>query len=189
MYTVGPCGGQALPPPPLYPPFVSKSLIRDTKGAGGRGEGLLLVISCLLRSDREFSHGSDLSNMPALPVIFDGSPFFGENTPVVAPESEMSRPTTTELGGWGRDGGGYQGEEMKQAGGGGGRRENACVVFWSTSSLKKNYKAVTLESHPHLFWVIAIINTLVIRSSLKDGQSMKKECILARHTAYIFNSA
>jgi hypothetical protein len=67
------------------------------------------------------------------------------------------------------------------AGGGGGRRENACVVFWSTSSLRKNHKAVTLESYPHLFWVIAIINTLVIRSSLKDWESMKKECILARH--------
>jgi hypothetical protein len=32
----------------------------------------------------------------------------------------MSRPTTTELGGWGRDGGGYQGEEVKRAEGGGG---------------------------------------------------------------------
>jgi hypothetical protein len=53
--------------------------------------------------------------MPASPVAFDGSPFFGENTPVGAPESEMSCPTTTELGG----GGGYLGEEVKQAGGGG----------------------------------------------------------------------
>jgi hypothetical protein len=34
---------------------------------------------------------------------------------------------------------------------------------------------------PTSFWVVAIINTPVIRSSLKDWQSMKKECILARH--------
>jgi hypothetical protein len=61
--------------------------------------------------------------MPASPVAFDGSPFFRENTPVGAPESEMSCPTTTELGGEG-----YLGEEVKQVGGG-GRRENACVVF------------------------------------------------------------
>jgi hypothetical protein len=39
--------------------------------------------------------------MPATPVTFDGSPFFGENTPVGAPEPEMSRITTTELGGGG----------------------------------------------------------------------------------------
>ena len=51
---------------------------------------------------------------------------------------------------------------------------NACVVFWSTYSLRKTYKAVTLESHSHLFWAIAIINTLMIRSSLKDWQSMKR---------------
>jgi hypothetical protein len=58
--------------------------------------------------------------MPASSVAFDGSPFFGENTPVGAPESEMSPTTTTELGGggWGKDGGGYQGEEVKQAKGG-----------------------------------------------------------------------
>jgi hypothetical protein len=31
------------------------------------------------------------------------------------------------------------------------------------------------------FWIAAIINTLVIRSSLKDWQSMKKEGIHARH--------
>jgi hypothetical protein len=103
--------------------------------------------------------------MPAPPVAFDGSPFFGENTPVGAPESEMSRSTTTELGG----GGGYQGEEVKPAKRGGCvRRENACVILLSTSSLRKNPKAVTLESYPHLFWVLAIINTPVIRSSLKD---------------------
>ena len=32
-----------------------------------------------------------------------------------------------------------------------------------------------------LFWITAFFNTLVIRSSLKDWQSMKKECIHARH--------
>jgi hypothetical protein len=64
--------------------------------------------------------------MPASPVTFDGPPFFGKNTPVGAPEPEMSRFTTTEL--WG--GGGYQGEEVKPAGGGrGAGRENACVIF------------------------------------------------------------
>ncbi len=88
--------------------------------------------------------------MPASPVTFDRSPFFGENTPVGAPEPEMSRSTTTELGGGG------QGGKMH------------VLYFETTSSLRKNHKAVTLESYPHLFWVIAIINTPLIRSSLKD---------------------
>jgi hypothetical protein len=83
----------------------------------------------------------------------------------------MSHPTTTELGGWGERGGGNQGEEVRQGGGwgggGGGRRETHVLYFEHLLS-EKNYKAVTLESHPHLFWVIAIINTLVIPSSLKD---------------------
>jgi hypothetical protein len=39
--------------------------------------------------------------MSATPVTFDGSPFFGENTPVGAPEPEISRFTTTELWGGG----------------------------------------------------------------------------------------
>ncbi len=65
--------------------------------------------------------------MPVAPVISDGSPFYGENTPVGAPEPKMSPPRKQRSFG----GGGYQGEE-KKLGGGGGRgagQENACVVF------------------------------------------------------------
>jgi hypothetical protein len=59
---------------------------------------------------------------------------------------------------------------------GGGAREGvgsicACAsrLFEFTSSLRKNYEAVTLESfHIQLFWAVAIIIMLVIRSSLKD---------------------
>jgi hypothetical protein len=69
--------------------------------------------------------------MPVVPVISDGSPFYGENTPVGAPEPKMSPPRQQRsFGGGGR--GGYQGEEKKPGvggGGGGAGRENACVVF------------------------------------------------------------
>ncbi len=41
--------------------------------------------------------------MPVPPVTYYGSPFFGENAPVGAPESAMSCPTTTELEGGRRE--------------------------------------------------------------------------------------
>ncbi len=51
-------------------------------------------------------------------------------------------------------------------------------------SEKKIHRAVTFD-HIHIsFWITALLNTLVIRSSLKHWQSMKKECIHARHTCY-----
>ncbi len=73
----------------------------------------------------EFSHGSDPSYMPVALVISDRPPFYGENTPVGAPEPEMSPLTTTELGG----GGGCQGEEKKLDGGGGGAGGKTNVLY------------------------------------------------------------
>ncbi len=123
----------SLIPPPLPTPDLSS--VPDQghqESRGGEGEESLLVISCLLCST-EFSHGSDPSNMPDPPVISDGSPFSGENTPVGAPEPKMSLPhdnNGAREGGGGK-GGGYQGEEMKLGGGGGGGAggENSFFFF------------------------------------------------------------
>ncbi len=79
-------------PPPSLPPICLQSLTRDIKRTGvgrGRSHCWSSPVSCALT---EFSHGSDPSNMPALPVISDGSTFSGENTPVGAPEPKMSLP-------------------------------------------------------------------------------------------------
>ena len=69
-----------------------QSLTRDIKRTGvgrGRSRCWSSPVSC---APTEFSHGSDPSYMPATPVISDGSPFSGENTPVGAPEPKMSPP-------------------------------------------------------------------------------------------------
>ncbi len=57
--------------------------------------------------------------MPDAPVISDGSPLCRKNTPVEAPEPEMSPPSYQQSFGGG--GGGYQGEEKKLDGGGRGQ--------------------------------------------------------------------
>jgi hypothetical protein len=58
---------------------------------------------------------------------------------------------------------------MKLDGGGGGQGGKTHVLYLKyLLSEKKIQKAVALESYPHFFWVVAIINTPVICSSLKD---------------------
>jgi hypothetical protein len=177
---VGPCASQALPlPPPLHPPFVSKSLTRDTKGAGveegGVAVGHLLPPVLWQNSPTALIH--QICQRHLLHLM--GHPSL-ERTPLSEPQSQRCPASQQRsLGG----GGVTKERRWNLLGGGGGKgRKNACVIFWSTSSLRKTYKAIALESYPHLFWVIAIINTPVIRSSLKDWHSMKKECILARHS-------
>jgi hypothetical protein len=98
---------QALFLPPSPPPICLQSLTRDIKRTGvgrGRSRCWSSPASCALT---EFSHGSDPSNMPALPVISDGSPFSGENTSVGAPEPKMPLPHNNNgaWGGRGRGGG------------------------------------------------------------------------------------
>ncbi len=66
-------------------------------------------------------------------------------------------------------------------------RTPMCCI-WNTSSLRKNSQGRYTWILPTFrFWIAAIISTLVIRSSLKDWQSMKKECIHARHTVNFRN--
>ncbi len=152
---VGPCVGQALPPPL---PLVSMSLIRDTKRAGGGGvvaAGHLLTPVLRPNSPTVLIHQICQQHCHnwRITLLLREHPC----------QSTRARDVSPNNNGWGRQGVGEGWE--------GG---NACVVyFWSTSSLRKNYKAVTLESHPHLTWAIAII-ILVIRSSLKDWQSLKR---------------
>jgi hypothetical protein len=88
---------------PLPPPICLQSLTRDIKRARvgrGRSRCWSSPVSC---APTEFSHGSDPSYMPASPIIFDGSPFSGENTPVGAPEPKMSLPPDNN-GAWGKGG-------------------------------------------------------------------------------------
>ncbi len=66
--------------------------------------------------------------MPAASVTFDGSPFYGENTPVGAPEPKMSLPHDNN-GAWVEGGGGYQGEEMKLGVGGGEQGGKTHVLY------------------------------------------------------------
>jgi hypothetical protein len=98
---------QALFPPPLPPPICLQSLTRDIKRAGvgrGRSRCWSSPVSCALT---RFSHSYDPSNIPAPPVMSDGSPLSGENTPVGAPEPEMSLPLDNN-GAW-EGGGGRRG--------------------------------------------------------------------------------
>jgi hypothetical protein len=106
---------------PPSPPICLQSLTRDIKRAGvgrGRSRCWSSPVSC---APTEFSHGSDPSNMPASPVIFDGSPFSGENTPVRAPETKMSMPPDNNRA-WGKGGGlPRRGDEAWWGVGGAGR--------------------------------------------------------------------
>jgi hypothetical protein len=91
----------------------------------------------------------------------------------------MSRPTTTELGGggdwgekgWGEKGWGNQGEEVRQAGGGGvGEGGNACVVFWSTSSLRKIIRPLNLNpTHISFGWLQLLIHSWSVALSRIDS--------------------
>ncbi len=82
---------QALFLPPSLLPICLQSLNRDIKrdtGWGGGGVAVGHLLSPVLRPDSPTA----LIHMPAPPVISDGSPFSGENTPVGAPEPKMSLP-------------------------------------------------------------------------------------------------
>jgi hypothetical protein len=107
------------PPPPSSPPICLQSLTRDIKRTGvgrGRSRCWSSPVSC---APTEFSHGSDPSYVPEAPVISDGSPFSGENTPVGAPEPKMSSPRQQQSLGvtkerrraWWGGGGGAGGEK------------------------------------------------------------------------------
>jgi hypothetical protein len=113
-------------PPPPHSPFVSKSLIRDTKGTGGRGCCWSSPASC---APAEFSHGSDPSNMPAHLSYLTGHLSL-ERTPLSEHQSQRC-PTQQQrsLGG-----GGGKGREPRRGGeaGGGrgwGRRETHVLCF------------------------------------------------------------
>ncbi len=88
---IGPRVDPSHVPPPPYPLFVSSPCQGQQENQGEEGEEPLSAISCLPCST-VFSHGSDLSYMPGATLISDRPPFYRENTPVGAPEPEMSPP-------------------------------------------------------------------------------------------------
>ncbi len=173
----------------LYPlplPLVSKSWIRDTKGAGEGGRvaaGHLLTPALQQDSPRALIH--QIWQVPChnwwITLLLGEHPCQSTRARGCLAQQQRS------WGGW-EGGGGNEGTKERRWGrrGGGegegwGRRERMFCMFLRYLLSGKNYKAVTLESHPHLFWAIAIIITLVIRNSLKDWQSMKKVHTCAAH--------
>jgi hypothetical protein len=80
----------------------------------------------------------------------------------------MSLPPDNN-GAWGK-GGGCQGEEMKLGGGEGGEQGGKTHVLYLKYLLSEKKFTGPLHLNPTRvsFWIAAIINTLVIRSSLKD---------------------
>jgi hypothetical protein len=129
-YLLGVCGPratQALPLPPLHPPFVSKSLTRDTKGAGVEGGGVAVshLLPPALRPNSPTAlihqiclrHLSHLMGHPSL-----------ERTPLSEPQSQRCPASQQRSLGGGGAGLPRRGEEACWGGGGAGR-ENACVTF------------------------------------------------------------
>ncbi len=166
----------SLPPP--HPLFVSSPWPGTSRelgwGRGGVAVGHLL--SPLLRPN---SLTVLIHQICQIPLSYLMGHLSVERTPLSEPQSQRCPRFNNNgaSGGWG------VAKERRRSlmGGGGAGRENACVA-WNTSSLRKNSLGrYTWILPTFLFWIAAIINTLVIRSSLKDWQSMKKECIHARH--------
>ncbi len=124
---VGPRASQPYPPPPLHSPFVSKSLTRDTKGAGGRGRGRCWSSSASY-APAEFSHGSDPSNMPVHLSFLMGHPSL-DRTPLSEHQSQRC-PAQQQRSLRGGGGGGREPRRGSEAGrgwGDGGKR--MCCIF------------------------------------------------------------
>jgi hypothetical protein len=170
---------------PLPTPYLSP--VPDQghqESRGGEGEELLLAISCLLCSDRILPRLWSIKYASLTCHIWWVTLLWREH-PCRSPRAKDVPASRQKRSLEGR-GGGYQGEGWSLVGGGGAGRENACVVFEIPPLWEKFIGPLHLILPTFLFWIAAIINTLVIRSSLKDWQSMKKECTLARHRSSIW---
>ncbi len=170
-------------PPPPPPPYLSP--VPDQghqESRGGEGEGSLLVISCLLCSDRILPWLWPIKHTSLLCHIWWVTLLWREH-PCRSPRAK-DVPASRQQRSLGRGGGGERGLPRRgdEAWGGGGRAGKRMCCIWNTSSLREFTGPLHLNPTHISFWIAAIINTLVIRSSLKDCQSMKKECTLAWHS-------
>ncbi len=183
---VGPtCKGQAITtlPPPLP---VSVSLAQELWKTGmGRGH-------CWSSPDSyapaRVSHGSDPSRYDMAAVISDRSPITTRELPCKrAGAKTMFWPATEEVGD--EEGWGGEPERGGMGGGGGGKGvgiicASKTLLFYLLSEKKLWGRCTGIFSHT-IFWAVAIIITFMIRSSLKDWQSMKKvhtctaQCLLS----------
>jgi hypothetical protein len=161
-----------LNPTPLHSPFVSKSLIRDSKGAGARGRCWSYPASC---APAEFSHGSDPSNMPAPLSYLTGHPSL-ERIPLSEHQSQRCHAQQQRsLGGGGGRGEGTKERRWSRRGGGGGGeggKRMCCILKYLLS--EKNYKAVTLES-PHISfgWLQLLMHSWSVALSRIDSRWKK----------------
>ncbi len=179
---VGPtCKAKLLPPPPPHP-LSPCPWIRDTKGAGG---GVRVAAGHLptptLRQGFPRLWSVRYDNMP---VTTDGSPFIIEEHPCKC--AGVRDCFGQQQRSWGDGGGrGNQREEAWVRWGGGG--EHMCGrLFEFASSLRKNYKAVTLEFSIHTFSGRLQLLLPSWSLALSRIDSRWKKCTLARHTYLIY---
>jgi hypothetical protein len=103
-----------------------------------------------------------------------------ESTPLSEPWRRRL-PRLWDNGAWG-GGGGFQGEGLGLVGGGGGLGREKHLWLENTSSPGKKFNGpLHLAPPTFLPWMTASLGIRVIRSSLVDWWSMKKECRHARH--------
>ncbi len=166
---VGPtCNTRLLPPPPSPPVPVS---LPQWLWVTGKGTGLLLVSSRLIHSSKGFP-GLWSSNITRPLVTSDGSPLtIGERPCKCA--GVRDNVLGGNRGGWGMGGGGLEPERGGMSGG----RGIICKSKFLASLLswEKTMRPLYLNLHTHST-LPAFCNNyrLMIRSSLKDWQSMKK---------------
>ncbi len=164
--------------PPPYPLFVSSPWPGTSRepGWGGGGVAVGNLLSPVLRPDSPTALIHQIRQLPLSYLM--GHPSL-ERTPLSEPQSQRypCLSTTTELG---RGGGVSKERRWSLVGERGGQGGKTHVLYLKSLLSEKNFTGPLHLNPTHIsFWIAAIINTLVIRSSLKDWQSMKKECTLA----------
>ena len=167
----------SLPPP--HPLFVSDPLSGVQEDRGGKGRSRCWS-SPASWAPTAFSHGSDPPYMSEAPGISDRSPFYREHAPVGALDTETCPPLKQRSLGGGGGKGGSQGEGPGLVGGGWG--EKSICDLKTPPLLGKNSTDCSLGPTTLLPWMTASLGIRVIRSSLADWRSMKKECRHARHS-------
>ncbi len=188
---VGPtCEGQAvtaLPPPPPGLCVPTSGALRDREGAG-----LLLVTFRLMRSGKGFPRLWSIMIWHGIchnwRITHDH-----RGTPLQARRSRRQCPGRQQRW-WGMRGGNQREEarrhEWGRVGGGGkgGGITYVQVRLFSLPPLwKKTKRPLHLKSsHTQHFSAVAIIITVMIRSSLKDWQSIKRMHTCATQSFYIY---
>ncbi len=157
----------------MLPPFPGTLSLPQGHRVTGRGRSHCWSAPESYAQARVF-HGSDPSQYDILTVIFDWSPITIKGTPL---QAHLSR--NAELWGGNKKQGWVRGGMTQEKGGidwGEGGGGTICASEALLFSSLKNMRPLNLKNFPHLVLFLACCNyyALVIRSYLKDWQSMKK---------------